>query len=78
MCTATVAGTTLKLYVDGQPAKTVNTGSAFNFDSGAIAIGSWIYSGYYYTGEACHAIIYNRDLTEAEVAKIYNALTQGA
>ena len=75
LCAATVSGITLTMYVDGQQVQMIYTGSPFDFSDGTVAIGSWIYPGYYYNGLACHAMIYNRALGASEIAAIHEALT---
>ncbi|MBS1371579.1 MAG: LamG domain-containing protein [Lentisphaeria bacterium] len=74
LCAATVSGITLTMYVDGQQVQMIYTGSPFDFSSGTVAIGSWIYPGYYYNGLACHAMIYNRTLNASEITGIHETL----
>jgi|GEM_PF-6830778 hypothetical protein len=74
VCAATVAETTVKLYIDGSLIKTA-TASSFNITAPAYTIADFMTNeGYYYQGYAAHIMAYNRPLDDAEIAVIHRML----
>ena len=69
--TATRSGGTYKLYVDGIQVDITRTGSTNDFSIRTIG---WSYSNSYaFAGSISNTLIYNTDLTAAEVLQNYNA-----
>jgi len=68
--TATRSGSTYKLYIDGVQVDVTRTGSTNDFSIRTIG---WGYSnGYAFQGDIANTLIYNKALTDAEVAQNYN------
>ena len=69
--TATRSGGTYKLYIDGEQVDITRTGSTNDFSIRTIG---WSYSnGYAFAGSISNTLIYNTDLTAAQVLQNFNA-----
>jgi hypothetical protein len=77
--TATFAASEMSLYVDGALDNQQPTGAWFVETSDPLEIGadSGVPSGYYFNGLIDEVSIYNRALSSAEIAAIYNAGKSG-
>ena len=68
--TATRSGNSYKLYIDGVQVDSTRTGSTNDFSIRTIG---WSYSNSYaFGGDIANTLIYNKALTDAEVAQNYN------